>query len=152
MKLFTTIAAASLICAGQVSALSCMQPEVATSFAMAQESDARYAVFLGTFAVPEQPRGTRPTSPVEKVLNGQFSGQALGLNGFAPTDDRAVTITLGCAGPWCASMPEGTPMLAFVEVTDDGYALDIGPCYGNVFAPARPEDIAQAEACMTGGC
>jgi len=152
MKLLGSITAAAIICASQVSALSCRQPDVTNQFLGADGSTGSFSVLLGSFEFDEPLRRLRTNTPTSQVLHARFSGQALGHDGFGPTSDLDVTVTLGCAGPWCASMPTETPIIAFVELRDSGYVLDIGPCYANVFAPATPQDIATLEACMAGSC
>lgn len=140
------------VSAQPVLALSCLPPDVAETFRFASESEDTYTVLLGRFepigTVP--PRESYDEDGVTEELRARFQGQGLFATGFAPVQDRDVTMTLSCAGPWCASAPSDGEVLAFVRRTSTGYVLDVGPCYFNIFSSPSDRDIARVEACMRG--
>lgn len=153
MKRMITIAATAIICASQVSALSCMRPDVARTFQWAAEADEAYVALFGSFAfdAPAPVPSADINFPIEHTMDAVFTGQTLGATQFQDNAPLDVTITFDCLGPWCGSLPDdGTPMLAFVQQTEDGYALIVGPCFDTAFVSPTPEDVARVEACMRG--
>lgn len=154
MKRVISLAVLAGLCAGQVSALSCLRPDVARAFTTAAEAEETYVVLLGSFAF-DAPGASGSDNPArETQVDSVFTGQSLGATGFQPNAPLDVTLKFTCAGPWCGSIPDdGTQVLAFVERTAAGYVFEVGPCYGSAFVAPRAGDIARVEACMQGdGC
>ena len=64
--------------------------------------------------------------------------------------DTEVAVTEACGGPWCGSLPNDVEAMTFLEITDDGYALSVGPCRSGLFAPVAPEEQKAMRACLAG--
>lgn len=145
-----TLAALGVVLAGQASALSCLRPDAADTFQRVAAAEERYVVLLGTFdfVAPPAPEVTDINSPAPQSVVATFEGQGLAATRFGRVAPLQVTIETSCAGPWCGGFPAaGENVLAFVEQTDDGYVLTMGPCGGSVFAPRVAPVVA---ACMRG--
>lgn len=142
--------------AGPLSALSCLQPDVARSFAEAAASETAYVIAHGRLDFNArhwpQPGSNAPNSmPPETKLSGRFSGHALTLAGFdRPFVDIPVTIKAQCLGPWCATLAPGQDYLVFLERGPDGYALVAGPFGGSAFPDPTPAPRATLLACLRG--
>lgn len=151
------IACAAMIAATGANALSCMRPDVASSFVWANESEDTYVVLLGSLDVPVSDRqvlrprmqGADP-NPEDTRIRVGFSGEALGASGFGPTALSEVILVLQCLGPWCGSIRGNQRIMTFAKQTDEGYVVTVDPCYGSVFTDPSAEDVAQVEACMRG--
>jgi len=148
MKRLMSVAAAAVVCASQAAALSCIQPDAARAFQNAAEAEESYVVLLGQFdfiAPPKQPVSN--DAQPQQVL-ATFEGQGLGADGFVATQPKSVQLETACAGAWCGGFPTpGADVVAFVELTQDGYLLSLGACGGSVF---EAETAPIVEACMRG--
>lgn len=140
--------------ATQSVALSCLAPDVARSFTQAANAEERYIILLGTFAFEEAGEEAgkgRPSARQDAEFQSDFDGQYLTQDGFQTAPTLAVDLRFTCAGIWCGTMQSyGAQVLAFVEQTDAGYTLDIGPCGGQAFTDPTPEQVNQVVACMRG--
>ncbi|MCF2871676.1 hypothetical protein L0664_11420 [Octadecabacter sp. G9-8] len=155
MKRVMSLTTAAILCASQVSALSCMRPDAARTFQWASDAEESYVVLMGEFAF-DAPNadGSDMNNPQEISVPARFAGSYLGADGFVGGAALDLMITFTCAGPWCGSLePNGEEMIAFVQQADSGYVLEIGPCYGNTFSNPRAGAMQQVESCMRGeGC
>ncbi len=134
--------------AGQASALRCITPTVAETFERTQASPFSYVIVLGSFDISETVAAGDIASTHGKPydLNVQFSGQAFGAHGFAPIGNLSVRVFVQCISVWCGYPPNSDGLaLAFLRMDDAGYALDTGPCGGDVFAQVSAQDIATIE-------
>lgn len=141
-----------LFITGPALALSCLRPSVATTFAGAAASDATYRLVLGKIdllpgQIPRVFNGQTAGEPY--TLKARFSGRQGGTDGFRRPVAFPVTLDIGCAGPWCGSVPRGE-VLMFVEARGADHALELGAC-PHFALPATPETIAQARQCLAGG-
>lgn len=152
MRTAAAAIAMAVCAAGPASALSCLAPDVASSFGWAAEAEEAYVVLHGTFSFASPPSSLTGdiNAPREVSYTATFMGEALGRSGFAPVGDLAVTVTHGCAAAWCGSLAADVPTIAFVEKQADSYALTVGPCGGQAFARPTQQMIQQIEACMRG--
>lgn len=135
---------------GQANALSCMAPDAALAFQHYAAAEATYVVLLGRFdfVAPPYVEPQDINVPSTQSVVAQFEGQGLGETGFGLTAPRAVTLQTSCLGPWCGGFPSSdAEVLVFVEQTDAGYVLTLGPCGGEVFDPSVAPIVA---ACMRG--
>ncbi|MGI3163805.1 hypothetical protein [Pseudooceanicola sp. 200-1SW] len=142
-----------LALATQASALSCLPPDAVASYLRADQAAETYVVLLGDFrfdapSLPE-PDLSNPT-PEEHRFPARFEGQALGPEGFTGSYALEMEVTLTCAGPWCAGVPADGAGLAFVEMTETGYDLRLGPCGGQYFATPDPAVTDRIAACHAG--
>ncbi|MCF6444739.1 hypothetical protein [Nereida sp. MMG025] len=153
------IRAVAFLCALVVSepafALSCLRPDVARSYQAAASSADQYVILLGTFAMDRkalQPKQLRDPNKAKSVtVSAQFSGKFLSREGFVKDWAGSVQVTSECFGSWCAGAPAAGQMLAFVEKTDDGYALKLSPCGGFAFANPSPAMLDVVKSCHSGG-
>jgi hypothetical protein len=152
MKRMMSIAGAMVLCASQVSALSCMRPDVARTFQSAATAEESYIVLLGQFSFTAPPRrGLMDNNAQPVSVPAQFEGSYLGADGFVAAPTLDVTMTFTCAGPWCGSMNGGSEqVLAFVQQTSAGYSLEVGPCQDKVFSEPDSMAVQQVEGCMRG--
>ena len=152
MKSILIAATLAVVFATQAAALSCLRPDVADTFNRAAAAEESYVVLLGSFdfVMPQQP-STDINAPQTLRAQARFDGQFLSSAAFVPAPPLTVGIEFTCAGPWCGSLPtDGSEVLAFVVQSDDGYALNVGPCGGTAFVAPVAADIARVEACMRG--
>ncbi|WP_298259292.1 hypothetical protein [uncultured Litoreibacter sp.] len=148
----TTIAAVAIaIAAGPANALSCLPTHPVAAFNAVAKAKESFVVLHGEFDfdVKEVPNVNAP--PLEVSLQTQFKGKLLTGQGFTDDVDVPVTLTLNCAGPWCARLSPKTDYLAFVLQTEDELIFNVDPCYA--FAFSNPEDqyIKAIEQCAAGG-
>ncbi|MEM8822358.1 MAG: hypothetical protein AAGF30_02005, partial [Pseudomonadota bacterium] len=133
-------------------ALSCMRPSVAQTFQTLNAAEETYVIVHGTF----EPLPGGPTEPAGDVndrqsydLQARFRGDLATAMGFDRSIDVIVTVEIGCAGPWCGTVPEGD-VIAFLERREEGFAFSAGPCpFGAL--PATPEAEALALSCLRAG-
>lgn len=154
-RTLTAATLAATLIAGQAQALSCIRPDVARSYTEAADTTVPYIVILGTLTHSSGPlpeRDLTDPDPEEQSFPARFSGKALDSSGFGTDFSTRLTLELGCAGPWCAGLPDRSgEILAFVERRDSGYVLRMGPCGGNFFPVPTGVMINKVEACHTGG-
>lgn len=153
MKSVPFLSVALALVAGQATALSCVQPDVARSYEFAAQAEERYLIILGTLAFGEVPSSDTGEihNPREVEVEAQFLGQYLTQDGFQAAPPLAVDIEFTCAASWCGSMTsDDAPVLAFVEQSDAGYTLTVGPCGGQAFKNPSDAQIDQVLSCMRG--
>ncbi|MGJ8545945.1 MAG: hypothetical protein ACSHWZ_10920 [Sulfitobacter sp.] len=133
----------------QLLALSCVRPSAVRSFQEAQASVDSYVVVKGylNFNAKDMPT---PETINPAPVAARLRGSALGAGGFALPFDQQVTLSLACFGPWCATAPARTEVLAFLRRAEAGYVLDLNPCGGNLFAQPSPEMLREVAACGRG--
>jgi hypothetical protein len=147
------LAAALVAVAGQAQALSCLRADVARTFGWASEAKEHYVVLQGAFTFSPPAEDLTDMNDRQSVrLPATFSGQYLGANGFVAAPTLDVTLRLECFGPWCGSIENNEDTLAFVEQTEDGYVLNVDPCFSTVFAP-NDANVQSVLSCLRGtGC
>lgn len=139
--------------AGRAEALSCLRPTVEASFAAAQAADGRYRLVVGRIVPSEGasvPTPVGPNAREDVTLPARVEGRALTRRGFTAPFDAPVTVTLTCAGPWCAGLPEGEALLFLLD-GPGGPTLTEGPCPQNVLG-LEPDTEARVLACLAGDC
>ena len=112
-----------------------------------QCSKARLPLMRG--ALP-QPDMKTQKSPQRTVIPARFKGHSLSKAGFVTAFDRPVDLVVRCAVVWCGGGKSGENLVAFVEKTETGYALEVGPCGGRAFE-ASAKNVSRAKQCMTSG-
>ena len=137
-------------------ALSCMPPDVATSYTFAADSEDAYVVLWGELAfdppaLPPQPDDPNQPMPAQPVM-GEFSGKSLIGDGSFRPFESPILIEPVCFGPWCAVYPEsGTEMMIFALQEASGLRFVTDPC-GTTMVPApSSRDIERVQACHRGG-
>ncbi|SMX40106.1 hypothetical protein [Octadecabacter ascidiaceicola] len=150
MKRFL-LAALIAVTAGQTQALSCMPPDIARTFNWANAAEESYLVLNGAFSfdAPARTRGGQ-LDPETVSMRAGFEGSYLGAAGFVPAPTLDVTLTFVCLGPWCGSMEsDGEDVLVFAQQTQDGYVVEIDPCFSKLFEPSQ-DNIDRVESCIRG--
>lgn len=147
----------SLAIAGNANALSCMPPQIESSFNGWAEARERYHIGVGTLTalapLPEVPdAGALSFGGAEaRDLSApfRFEGYLVGGTRDLPLD-TTITVEVGCAGPWCGGFPaDGTHGLMPLKVTGQrDLSLQIGACPGAIF-DASVEPVVRA--CMSAG-
>ena len=124
-----------LVAATQVSALSCVMPDPAETFRMAQESPDRFIVLYGTLAADPSAFVTDDTDPAPDPdpVPGTFSGRSLTIDGFTRDASGPVTLRPTCAASWCGGFPGTGPVLAFARTMPAGLELELDACAQWVF-------------------
>ena len=151
IKYFTIAATAFAFAAGPASALSCLPTHPVAAFNAVAEAKESFVILHGEFDfdVKKVPNVNAP--PLEVQIPTQFKGKLLTGQGFTDDVEVPITLTLKCAGPWCARVSPKTDYLAYVLQTVDELIFNVDPCYA--FAFANPEDkyIEAIEQCAAGG-
>lgn len=133
-------------------ALSCMAPSVVDSYGRYEASEDIYVVVHGRLTLPEKklPKGLSgdQNPPHMTRVLAKIGGKSLGKSGFTLPFEKDVTLEVACIGPWCGSVRNGEDVLAFLRKDAEGYALEVSPCGGAVFAVPKPAMIKQARQCM----
>ena len=146
---------ALVLAASQAHALSCMRPDVATSFQRFAASEKSYVVLLGQFnfdksllpkAPDDNPNDTRPNT----FIPATFAGKSLSRAGFVNDFTTQLTVNATCLGPWCSGMSSDVNTVAFVEKRGSDYTLTISPCGGAAFAKPSPQDLKVLTRCLQG--
>ncbi|WP_246162220.1 hypothetical protein [Roseovarius faecimaris] len=137
----------------QVSALSCMRPDVVRTYTQAAEAEEHYVVVHGTLRFDEQrlPEAVMNESPPSTKIPARITGMALSGSRFDTPFDHEITLEVLCFGPWCAGASSGVSYLGFLEVKGGAYTLTVDPCGGNGFAEPTEEALRQVELCHAGG-
>jgi len=118
-------------------ALSCIRPDITRSYDWAEESEKTFIILRGVIlaAAKNSPPGLRKPNVRPSAAMGVFTGSYLTETGFDYPVETEIRIKIGCAGPWCGSMPEGDERIYFVTVNPDGtdptYSSEA--CGGNSF-------------------
>lgn len=153
MKPYLVIIAA--LTGAQAQALSCAAPDPVRAFQAAMAAPETYVVVSGTLALGTQepvPDGPKDRARVVPV---RFSGMVLTRDGFTQALQTPMTVQITCAGPWCGSMPPQTEVIAFAQLADRAYTIEVGPC-GGVFDPEPAVEqlllsCIRGEACVPAG-
>ena len=140
------------------SALSYMPPSPESSFARYHAAPELYQVWSGrwiqTQPTPNLGGYVDPLSEAAPIpVLFYFRGRRVGPQGaFGRLRTFPVKVTPQCAGPWCASYPEGgDKAVAFFERPDHGpRRFEEGPCGGASF-PRTTGNIQRVAACFTAG-
>jgi len=143
--------------ASPATALSCLRPDIASSFDRAAQAEESYVILHGQFdfdggamAGATMTDNNRTDDPAS--LPAIFTGQMLTPDGFSDVPDQMVTLQSTCAGPWCGGMGPGVK-LAFVQQIGSDLILYLGACGGNAFDDPTPADLDLVTSCLRGvGC
>lgn len=136
-------------------ALSCLQPTVERSFARFDAAPESYVIVHGrlTLDMDDLPKSMTqdPARSREVKVQAHVTGSSMTTNGFSLPFDQAVTLEVGCLGPWCGSAKSGQDILAFVRKDAGGYAIEVGPCGGAIFGTPKKAQLNRVIACFSGG-
>ena len=136
--------------------MSCAPWDHLDAWAQASESDRLYLVARGTLLfderdLPQVDWDDQAATPPLTRVKAYFSGDQLGRNGFQRPFEGEVTLEVACYGPWCARVPAGAEIVAFIEMRDGALVLETNPC-GGFALPTSPEVERDLQRCMQGNC
>ncbi|PWK61680.1 hypothetical protein [Roseicyclus mahoneyensis] len=139
----------ALLAAGPAAALSCMRPEIATSFAMAAESPDDFVLAVGRLvrSGPDRTEGVPGPNPGERgsySFAARFEGNLASPRGFDIPRSFDVTVEVECFSVWCGSPSLGENGLYFFRRDGaDDHALIAGLCGGFHFGNPTPAQLRQ---------
>ncbi len=136
-------------------ALSCRPHLVEAAFLEAQNSDARFVIVRGrlNFDVRKLPKvgyKNQRTTRDLTLINGKLTGTSLSEAGFNTPYSKPVTLAVSCYGPWCATVQQGSEVLAFVELGAQGNVIAINPCGGYLFGAPTQKMIRAVQSRFAG--
>ena len=148
----------ALLAATQAAALSCIRPDPAQSFRMAQESPDRYVVLYGSLSADPAlfpPSDGSFTQPLPAILDpapvpATFTGHSLTREGFTRDASGPLLLQPTCAGPWCGGPPGPGLLLVFARLTEAGQVIEIDPCGTWVFPDPSLAMLELMAACLRG--
>ena len=136
----------ALLAAGPAAALSCVQPDVATSFALADQSPDYFVLAVGRLSRsgPDQVEGEPGPNPGERAsysFAARFEGHLAGPRAFDVPGSFDVTVEVECFSVWCGSPSLGENGLYFFRRDGaDEHTLLAGLCGGFHFdSPTRAQ-------------
>ena len=137
------------------SALSCMPYSVEAAYLEAQADEARFVIVRGHLdfdaaLLPKVDHSSQRATPELTLIDAKLRGKSLSAAGFAIPFSKPVTLAVACYGPWCASAPQGSEVLAFVQLGAQGDTIATNPCGGYLFAAPTFKMIRAVKACFSG--
>lgn len=117
-----------ILLAGPVLSLSCRAPSLEREFGRHAAAAEEYTVVAGKFYFARHLGGHNVGDPVPEPFLARFIGKALDRDGFTSPYQKTVTVTLGCAGPWCGNLIPKEDAIYYLNVGGDMPALEIGAC------------------------
>ena len=149
-----TLAMVLMVLAGEAAALSCVRPDVVSSFQRAEEVPEDVYLLKGTLRFDPSllPEGVINEERNPPPIPARFEGQALNRNGFTTPYARSVTLQPLCFGPWCGSAQPGQEAIMFATVRGADLVIAASPCGGQIFYEPTRQMEQQLIACMNGGC
>ena len=150
-KIILSIVLTSL--AGQAAALSCMRPDPIETFKRLAEVPEPYYILHGTISFDESllPQGfdnNRISDP--DPIPAQFSGVAMGAEGFTIPYNQPASLQIQCFGPWCGGAVDGMEAVFYVPASDPPVTLLADPCGGMIFPDPEQDVLEMLESCMAG--
>lgn len=148
--------AVTLIAAGPATALSCLQPTVASTYGAAADSPANYVVAVGSLSAtgPSNPpqgavaQGGDINQMVGYTQPAQFNGMAFTGEAFTSPLNTPVVADVTCSIAWCGSYGNQANALFFFRRDANGtHVLEINACPGNVFPNPTPAQLQQVTSC-----
>lgn len=152
--------ALSVVAAGPASALSCLAPSIMDTYAFAANSPDNYVLGVGSFDVVGQSTPPEGAVALDGDINnmqgytqpGQFIGMQFTSWGFNQPWTEDVLVEVTCTVAWCGQAARVDNGLFFFRQNADGtYALEMGPCPGNVFHNPTGNDLRQVRDCHNDG-
>lgn len=136
-------------------ALSCLRPDVATTFNSLDEQPTPYVLVHGELTfdsalLPVTDWIKQDAIRRETDIPARLPGQSLTRQGFTAAFDKEITLSVGCVGPWRALARSQSDVLAFVGYRDGSYVLALDPCDFTAFFDADDATLDAVAACMRG--
>ena len=149
------VVSASVFLAGPAAALSCLPSDVARTYTNLHNDPAKYIVAKGVLTfdeskLPVTDWDNQFDTPYKTFITGRLKGTSLSQTGFNTPFDKAITVTVLCEGPWCASGKSGEEVLAFLKTSDGAYELTLDPCHQNGFVDPTRKMLDKVMSCLRG--
>jgi hypothetical protein len=140
-----------LVLASQVSALSCLRPNVAKTFNQLQQVEDVYRIGVGKIrltAAVHKFEGGKP-----RTTKAEFRGKFLGLNGLVAEQRLAITIQTHCLAHWCGGIPQDSTIehLVFLRQSPTGEVLDMGACPDGILSTPTGLRVETLQSCLRRG-
>ena len=150
MRALLTLALCVL--ASHASALSCMRPDLATTFLQMNEVPEDVYVLRGSLEFDESllPQGVVNEPREPEPIPAMFKGKGLTLDGFTYRFERPVTVQPVCYGPWCGSAVSGEEMITFGKVVAGAVIVEVNPCGTTTFYEPTQTMVDSVVGCIRG--
>ncbi|MEM9108370.1 MAG: hypothetical protein AAGC96_22245 [Pseudomonadota bacterium] len=149
-----TLISALLVClsAGQATALSCMRPDVATTFNQMNAVPEDVYVLRGILTFDEGllPQGVVNEERNPEPIPARFVGKGLTLDGFTARFESPVIVQSLCFGPWCGAVGAGDEIITFAKVLGDKIVVEVDPCGSTVFYEPTQSMVEDLKSCIRG--
>ena len=151
MKLAT--AAVLSVVTTQAAALSCMRPDVATTFNQMNAVPEDVFVLRGILTFDESllPQGVFNEERNPEPIPARFVGKGLTLEGFTARFESPVIVQSVCFGPWCGAVGAGDEIITFAKVLGDKIVVEVDPCGSTVFYEPTQSMVEDLKSCIRGG-
>ncbi len=148
----SSIAAALSVIASHATALSCLPPDVATTFNRMNEIPESVYVVKGSisFADDALTGGFAGDGYSRASTIGWFSGSSLGKEGFSSAFEQEIDVQEICTGHWCGALTLDVPLIAFVKANGGRILLEVDPCGSTVFYNPTPKMESDLISCIRG--
>ncbi len=136
---------------GPALALSCIVPNLTSTYKELRDVPEAYVIVYGKFAgIPVR---LSQTGDVE-ILRYQFSGNAMTRNGIGPAFDHPVVVTRSKPRPEFAdpggSIGTNIPVLTFLQKSDEKYLANVSVCSFRQFYNPTKQDLQTIAGCLNG--
>jgi hypothetical protein len=144
----------AIFAAGPASALSCLRPEVGSSFERADQREEAFVVALGSLErsgpnVMDGPETGDSNMRVGYGFPARFTGRLATSGGFNADRALDVTVEVGCVSAWCGDDSLSDYGLYFLRLDEAGsYALEAGPCGGFFFGNPEEHQLMEVISLM----
>jgi hypothetical protein len=138
-----------LFAAGPAAALSCLRPDVGTSFEMADARPESFVIGLGSLSrtgqnVRNGPATNDPNDLVGYSFPARFEGHLATSSGFNAARSLDVTVEVNCSGAWCGGESLDEHGLYFLRRDGESdYALEADPCGGTFFHDPEQSELRE---------
>lgn len=133
-----------------------MPHSVQAAFLEAEAAQASYLIVRGTLdfdrgALPQVDYDRQQDTPPLTRVPARLAARALSDGSFDLPIEREVMLEIACYGPWCAQVPKGSEVLAFLELRGTGDdVIATNPCGGYLFGTPTPKMIRDVKRCARG--
>ena len=135
--------------AGQVQALSCMRPDVSSTYKTVDASEDIYRVMRGSLSFDAS---LMPDSYVEQFnqlepVPATFQGMTLATDGFTKPITTDLTLIPNCAGPWCGTASPSHDVIVFARYSTTGFQVEVDACPWFTFFNPTDEMVEALISC-----
>ncbi len=145
-----------LMLASPASALSCLRPDIVSTFEQARDAEAGYWIVKGRISAngpitEPQPNDmglhkddAKASTPV------RVTGEGLKPDGTFAAFDRDITLSVTCLAHWCGSVNLDHTHFMAIEVKDTGPELFADPCSSQI-VPYTADGEERLRRCVQDG-